>query len=310
MYETTDSAGQPIHLTRLLTRQADNFLKAQRPGKPFALSISYKAPHVQDEGTRRFIPEAQDALMYSSTFMPPPATAGDEYWFAFPEFFRSNNLARVRWQELFSNPELFQESVKGYYRLITGMDRSVGIIRAALSELGLADNTVIVFTSDNGFFLGELGMAHKWYGQEPSVRVPMIIYDPRDQTGQGGRVDASIALNVDVAPTLLEFAGLPTQATMQGRSLVSQVHKGGPGPRTDFLFELLLAHEPAIRNSTGVVGGRYKYLKYVEPNPNYEVIYDLAVDPNETINFAQDPAYAGILDSLRKRHAALVEKAR
>jgi arylsulfatase A-like enzyme len=292
-----------------MTQQAIAFLKSQTPDQPFILSISYKAPHVQDEGTRRFIPETQDAQMYSSAFIPPPATADDTYWSAFPDFFRTDNLARDRWQELFSTPDRYQASVKGYYRLISGFDRSVGVIRNTLRQLGLADNTVIVFTSDNGFFLGELGMSHKWYGQEPSVRVPMIIYDPRDPTGQAGRVDASIALNIDVAPTLLDLAHVPIPSGMQGRSLVSQVHRGGPGPLTDFLFEHLYP-DPRIKRSTGVVGGRYKYLKYLDPNPNYEVIYDLAVDPNETINFAQDPAYQGILDSLRKRHAALVAKAR
>src|SRR5213076_1621328 len=107
---------------------------------------------------------------------------------------------------------------------ITGMDRAIGEIEAELRHRNMDRNTVIVFTSDNGFFLGELGMAHKWYGQEPSVRVPLIIYDPRDLTGQNGRVEASIALNVDVAPTLLDLAGVATPPQMQGRSLMPLVH--------------------------------------------------------------------------------------
>src|SRR5205814_9176977 len=102
----------------------------------------------------------------------------------FPLFFRENNLARERWKALFSTPEKYQASVKGYYQLIKGLDRVVGEIRNELRRLNLDKNTVIVFSSDNGFFLGELGMAHKWYGQDPSVRVPLVVYDPRNLVGQ------------------------------------------------------------------------------------------------------------------------------
>src|SRR5205085_12480409 len=114
--------------------------------------------------------------------------------------------ARIRWQTLFSTPTLFQNSVKNYYRLVTGMDRVIGALRAELQKRHMASNTVIVFTSDNGFFLGDHGMAHKWYGQDQSVRVQLLLYDPRDLTGQAGRVESSIALNIDLAPTMLRLA--------------------------------------------------------------------------------------------------------
>ena len=152
-------------------------------------------------------------------------------------------------------------------------------------------------------------MAHKWYGYEPSVRVPLVIYDPRDATGQNGRVDSTIALNVDIAPTMLDVAGVPIPRQMQGRSLLASVHGNDLGAPTDFLFEHLFP-DVRIRRSTGVVGGRFKYLRYVDPNPNYEELYDLATDPNETRNLAQDPRYVGTLDSLRERHNILAARAR
>jgi arylsulfatase A-like enzyme len=307
-YETTDSAGRPIHLTRLMTQQAIAFLETQPRDRPFVLSVSYKAPHVQDEDVRQFIPESVDEGMYAANVIAPPATADDVYWSGFPEFFRTNNLGRERWELLFSTPERYQASTKGYYRLISGMDRSVGIIRAALQRLGLDDNTVVIFTSDNGFMMGEEGLSHKWYGFEPSVRVPLVIYDPREPSGQGGRTETSIALNVDMAPTLLDLAGVPIPSRMQGRSLVQALHGRATRSPTDFLFEHLYP-DPSIKRSTGVVGGRYKYLRYIDPTPNYEVLYDLAVDPNETTNFAADPRYKRILDSLRLRHADLAQKA-
>ena len=178
-------------------------------------------------------------------------------------------------------PEKYQASVKGYYQLVSGLDRVVGEIRTELRRLGLEKNTVIIFSSDNGFFLGELGMAHKWYGQDPSVRVPLVVYDPRNLTGQGGRVETALALNIDIAPTILAIAGVPIPPQMEGSSLIPLVHGQSVAWRSDYLFEHLLP-DPMIRRSEGVIGGRYKYLRYIDPNPNYEVLYDLAIDPNET----------------------------
>jgi hypothetical protein len=97
---------------------------------------------------------------------------------------------------------------------------------------------------------------------------------------------------------------------MEGSSLVPLVHgQTVTGWRTDFLFEHLFP-DPTIRRSVGVIGGRYKYLRYLDPNPNYEVLYDLQTDPNETINHASDPAYASILDGLRQRYTELSSRAR
>jgi arylsulfatase A-like enzyme len=190
------------------------------------------------------------------------------------------------------------------------MDRAVGEIRDELKRLGLDSNTVIIFASDNGFLLGEHGLSHKWYGFEESVRVPLVMYDPRDLTGQSGRVERSIALNIDIGPTIVDLAGLPSAPTMQGQSLQGMLHGKVPSNwRQDFLFEELYP-DPTVRRSVGVVGGRYKYLKYIDPIPNYEVLYDLQADPFETTNFAQDPRYQTILDSLRNEYQALSARAK
>jgi arylsulfatase A-like enzyme len=307
-YEATEN-GRPVHLTRLMTDQAIEFLRTQPANKPFALSISYKAPHAQDEDPRQFIVEDQDAATYADVDIPLPATADDVYWAGLPAFFRTNNLARDRWMTLFSTRARYQESVRGYYRLINGLDRSVGAIRAALRASRLERNTVIVFSSDNGFFLGEHGLSHKWYGYEPSVRVPLIVYDPRDRTGQNGRVETSIVLNEDIAPTLLDLAGVSAPAVMQGRSLLDMVHGRARSQREDFLFEHML-DDSRIRRSVGVVGGRYKYLRYMDPQPNYEMLFDLETDPDETENLALDARYADVLAGMRQRYAELAAKAR
>jgi len=201
-------------------------------------------------------------------------------------------------------------SVKGYYRLVTGLDRVVGEIRAELRKLNLDKNTVIIFSSDNGFMLGELGLSHKWFGFEPSIRVPLIISDPRTVRGHDGRSQEQIALNIDLAPTMLELAGVSIPPEMEGRSLIPLV--GGAQVtswRTDFLFEHLYP-EPTIRRSAGVIGGRYKYLRYLDPTPNYESLYDLSTDPNETVDLARDERYQSVLQTLRLRYDQLVAAAR
>jgi arylsulfatase A-like enzyme len=309
VYEQTDSAGRPIHLTELLAEQAISFLQAQDPEHPFVLSLSFKAPHPQDEDPRQFIVDPRDAGLYAGVTIPTPATADERYWQALPAFFRADNMGRERWTTLFGTPALFQGSVKGYYRLVTGMDRAVGQIRAALQRLKLDGNTVIVYTSDNGFFLGEHGLAHKWYGYEESVRVPLIVYDPRQPASQRGRTEDRIALNVDVAPTLLDLAGVTAPARMQGSSLVPVLRRQGTRWRSDFFFEEMYPN-PQIRRSAGVVGGRYKYLLYVDPQPNYEQLFDLQADPHETVDLARDPAYAGVLETMRQRYAELAAAAR
>ena len=141
------------------------------------------------------------------------------------------------------------------------------------------------------------------------MRVPLVVYDPRNLVGQGGRVETAVALNIDIAPTLLDVAGVPIPSQMEGSSLLPLVHGQAIPWRTDFLFEHLFP-DPMIRRSAGVIGGRYKYLRYIDPNPNYEVLYDLVVDPNETTNFAQDPAYQTILTQLRARYTQLLSQAK
>ena len=118
----------------------------------------------------------------------------------------ANIEARRRWKMRFSTPKKYQESVKSYYRLITGMDRQVGRMRDVLKKLGLDKNTVIIYTSDNGFYLGEHGLAGKWFMHEESVRLPLIIYDPRRSDG-GKQID-KMTLNIDMAPTMLDIAGV------------------------------------------------------------------------------------------------------
>ena len=305
-YETKDAQGRPIHITSLMGRQAVDFVEKAPRDRPFVLSISFKAPHVQDGDPRQFIPDSAYLGLYEDLTIPVPRKASPEYFQRLPEVLGGDSSeARIRWRLQFANPEMYQRSVKNYYRLISHVDAVVGEIREALRRSGAADNTVIVFTGDNGYFLGEHGLSHKWYGYEESIRVPLIVHDPRLPAARRGQVRDEMALNIDIAPTLLSLAGVPVPARMQGTSLIPLLHDRRVDWREDFLFEHLFTHD-RIPRSDGVIGDRYKYLRYVDEQPVYEQLFDAEKDPDEVINFADRPEYAPVLERMRKRYRQLV----
>jgi len=307
-YEQKDERGRYKHLTRIMGEQCLEFLRGCPPDRPFCLSVSFKAPHVQDEDPRQFIPDPAYDALYRDVTIPPPVTAAPEYFEALPEFLRKSE-ARVRWKKRFATPEMYQRSVKNYYRLVTGVDTVLGLIREELKRLSLDGNTVIIFTSDNGFYLGEHGLAGKWFGHEESIRVPLFIYDPRLPGDRRGRRLDGIALNIDIAPTILSLAGVPVPPGMQGRDLAPLVHGTADDWRTDFLFEHHFDKHPLIPKSEGVVTERFKYIVYFEQDPQYEELYDIENDPHEKNNLAGDPRYGDVLERLRRRLAELREAA-
>ncbi len=305
-YEHEDENGNYKHLTQIMGEQAIEFLQGCPEARPFCLSVSFKAPHVQDRDPRQFIYDRAYENLYKDATIPTPETADPRYFQALPEFLQTSE-ARRRWEIRFPNPQKFQESVKGYYRLITGVDVVIGKIRDELRRLNLDDNTVIMLTGDNGFYLGEYGLAGKWFPHELSIRVPLLVYDPRAARKRRGVTLDQMALNVDIAPTILELAGLNVPQQMQGQSLVPLLKGRKPKWRTDFFYEHLFEHK-TIAKSEALRTQRWKYARYVDFD--YEELYDLDNDPAETINLAKDDRYQGILKSLRKHCNELAEKAK
>jgi arylsulfatase A-like enzyme len=301
VYEYSDLQGRPVHLTRLISEHAHEFLQSNPKGKPFALSISFKAPHAP------FRHDNAHSTLYSALAIPEPVKASVDTWENFPEFFRTDNRARKSWQVYFSSPEDFQTNAKGYYRLVTGIDDAIGRVRAELEELGLSKNTVLLFASDNGFYLGSHGLGGKWFGHEESIRIPLILHDPRIAPDRRGRTLEQMVLNIDVAPTLLSLANLPVPAQMQGRDITALLRNDPPEWRKDFLYEHLV-DEPDIPKSEGVIENRYKLLRYIDEDPPYEQLYDLERDPLELTNFATDPEYAQVKRRLQERLGALKKR--
>ncbi|WP_299530134.1 sulfatase [Ulvibacterium sp.] len=304
-YENTDKNGNYIHYTDVVANNIETFIN-EVDDRPFCLSVSFKAPHVQDVDPRQFIPNPRYADYYRDIVIPEPKTADPKYWESFPDFFRTDeNIGRERWKLRFDTPEKYQRSVKNYYRLLTGVDDVVGALRKQLKEKGLDKNTVIVFMGDNGMFLGEHGLAGKWYPYEESVRVPLIIYDPRGGSPKG-KMD-QIALNIDIAPTILGFAGIDPPESMQGLDLVAAI-KNNDSTRSAFFYEHSFFGSPKIPVTQGVISTGVKYIKYSEYD--YEELFDLSRDPLEEINLVSDPKYTNVLEKQRSLYEDLKRMAK
>lgn len=297
------------HTTARMGDQSLEFLRRRAPDKPFCLSLSFNSPHARDGQPREFEPDRRDEDLYATTTLARPPTANEEYFGKLQPFVQRSE-ARKRWEKRFATDDMSQRTMRDYYRLVSGIDREVARIVAELEKQGVAENTVIFFTSDNGWFAGDRGLADKWFMYEESIRLPLIIIDPRNPASRrGAQVDA-MALNIDFGPTILDFAGVRIPAVMQGRSLRPLV-TGEPVKdwRTDFFYEHTYAPE-IIPPSEGVRNERWSYIHWLAPNPEIEELYDLNADPLESHNLAADSKYSKILMELQARRRAFLDTLR
>jgi len=298
-YIMKEGNGHQIHETDSIGHSILQFLNEFGNKGPFCLSVSFKAPHEQDGNPPEYIVQKRYENYYKEEIIPEPITAEPKYWNSLPGFFRTNaNLGRKRWLGLFSTPALYQENAKKYYQLITGVDDVVGQMIRKLAELGLSDNTIIILMGDNGFLMGEHGLEGKWYGYGESIRVPLFIYDPALPDKIKNIRAGQMALNIDIAPTILSMAGVPVPAKMQGKNLIAILENKIPA-RKDFFYQHYFLGSPKIPKEEGVVTTDFKYMKYIEHN--YEELYDIIHDPHETTNLVNNTKYKNKLKELRRR---------
>jgi arylsulfatase A-like enzyme len=289
------------HLTDITGDKAVEFLESHynnQPDQPFCLSVSFNAPHAQDGDPRHYIwPESEEGL-YENDIVPDAVNSEAAFFEALPQFIRESE-SRVRWYTRFDTPENYQRNVKGLYRMVSGVDRNVGRIVTALQRLYFRDNTVILFSSDHGMYYGERGLSDCWQLNEESIRIPFIIFDPRIQAGNPIVIEEMV-LNIDLAPTILELAGLPIPAIVQGQSLLSLIDGSADDWRNEFFCEHLFDRHD-IPKSEGLRTKRWKYIRYFEQNPVHEELYDLESDPHESQNLAHDANTANLLTDMRFR---------
>ena len=287
------------YITDLLTEYAVDWLR-QRARQPFLLVLSHKAPHAPCE------PAPRHATAFAGAELPEPPSfvdtfAGKPAWQR--RYVRCGGTPGALTQcpdpqpdEIPPWPWPARDSNRlDYLRTLLALDDSVGSMLAALEAQGLAASTYVFFLSDNGLFLGEHRLGDKRLAYEESLRVPFLV--------AGGSVPAGrsnvTALNLDLAPTILDLAGLKVPASMQGRSLGPVLRGETPPSRDSFLYEYQTdSTYPVVPSMLAIRTPRWKYVTYPDGGP--EELYDLDHDPGEMWDLASSAEWDETRAELRR----------
>ena len=300
--------GTKRHTTELIADGGIKFLKSQPKDRPFQLNLWFNVAHAEDRDKRPGIghfpwPKAVDG-MYDDQIMPEPRLNDPAIYEKHPDFLKDSvNRERFFWR--WDTPEKYQSNMRAYYRMLSGMDKAIARVLKVLENEGMADNTIIVYSADNGYYMGDRGFAGKWTHYDQSLRVPMIIYDPRHKK-RGGRVIEQFALNLDLPVTFLSWAGVTVPDRYQGLDLSGFV--GGDAP-TLWRSETFHEHVTLRPNHSweGIRDRRFKYARYFDQEGPYEYLHDLRNDPDELVNLADNPQYQAELESMRLRTGIAIE---
>ena len=298
----TGADGERVHVTEQNARDSIDFLRARPAGRPFVLSVGYFAPHAEDRAAEQYLPQDWSAASYEGVKVPPSPLGDPKYLHALPDFLsKPSNEGRVRFHWRFDTPERFQDYMVRYYRLITEVDAAAGRLVDELKAQGVYENTLIAVIGDNGYFHGDRGLADKWYPYEQALRVPLIVRDPRVPRRTRGATREQLALNIDIAPTVLAAARVPVPAVMQGADLAPlYLSDRSPRWRDEFFYEHpTITSRDRIPASQGVIRRDWKYVYW--PEFEYEQLFDLKGDPEEIRNLAQEPAWGSQRTNMRQK---------
>lgn len=301
--------GSLRHETELIVDGGIAFIKNQPKDKPFALNLWFNACHAEDGDRRPGVghfpwPIAVDG-MYDDVAIPPPRLNNPKTFDELPDFLRTT-ITRERFFWRWNTPDKYASNMRAYYRMVSGIDGAIGRFMRALEDAGLADNTIIVYSADNGYHMGNRGLAGKWSHYEESIRVPMIVMDPRVPASERGKVTKAPALNVDLPATFLDWAGVDIPERYQGHSLDPIVRGAVPDDWRRETFHEHFAVRNRIPAFEGVRNDRYKYVRYFDHDK--EFLHDMRKDPDELVNLANDPKHAKVLAEMRERTVARVNE--
>ncbi len=302
--------GSRRHETDLAADRAIEFLRAQPHDRPFCLSVSFNAVHAEDGDKKDHFPWPPSADgLYDDIEMPRPRLDDPAVFEAQPEFLKQS-LNRERYFWRWDTPEKYTRNLRAYFRMITGVDHAIGRLRAGLREVGRDQDTVLIVLADNGYYMGERGFAGKWSHYDESLRIPLIVHDPRRVREDRGASRDEMVLNLDVAPTLLDLAGLESPRRYAGRSLKALLrHDARPLWRHELFCEHRMEHAQ-LPKWEGVRGEHHMYAHYFEQEPPVELLYDLRSDPDQLVDLAAQPTSAELLLRMRRRTAELSERYR
>ena len=291
--------GRQMHDAEWLSVKTEEFLDAIPGDKPFCLQVNYKEPHFSSCPA----PE-DDHLLDNHIFERHPMDNAVEA--AKVSEFIHNSFLGVCYRKEFNRNGDHNPFMRKYYEKIVSVERSVGKILDMLEKHGLADNTVIVFLSDHGAHFGEKHLYGKWSPYDASLRIPFIIYDPRPQARKKA-VSDEIVLNIDIAPTLLDLAGVDIPSVMDGKSLMplisSQRVVASEKWRSRFFFEHFCSPAQAryIARNEGIRTSTEKYVHWLDPQYDKEEFYDLTRDPEEANNLIAHPEYKTRVEAARNK---------
>lgn len=268
---------------------------AAKQNKPFNLSISFKAPH------RPIQPDPQFDHIYAGKTFTKPANFGREAGAHMPAQSKQGRQYKRFHQWGYSDD--YDAVMQKYYQLIYAIDVAIGMIMQELEAQGVADNTVIIYTSDNGFICGAHGYGSKVLPMEESSRAPLMIYDPRSPNIGKGLQSSTLTGNIDFAPTILELAGLPVPDNMDGKSLVPLLKNPNQNIHKQLAFINTWGVVPTQSLSCITKNWKYTYWWYGDSNMEpTEELYDLASDPLEMTNLAKDSSSKDILNVMRAKY--------
>ncbi len=286
--------GEKEHTTYALGMLGQDFVKeASSSGKPFCLSISFKAPHTPYATDPRY-----DSVYEGASFTKP-------------ENFGPSAAEHLPKQPFAGRPPTkgkgwvkdFDGTSRQYHQMVHGMDQAVGMVLDELEKQGVADNTVVIFTSDNGYFNGSKGFAGKIYAYEEASRAPLVIFDPRHPTaGKKLRID-QLTGNIDMAPTILDLAGVKVPSGMQGKSVLPML--GNPRHVNHETLPLINVWGARPAHSLAVVSREWKYINWFYGADGYtptEELYSMKNDCLENHNAASNPEQRRMLDAMRKQY--------
>lgn len=307
------------YLTDIITDLALAWLKRRTPDKPFCLMIHHKAPHAPHD------PAPRHKDLFKDTVFPEPPNLLDDYAGRAPAVV----AGQLSWSRLLQQCEpqyqpikqqftgdrahdtrlMYQEYLRNYLRLVVALDENVGRVLDFLDQSGLASNTVVIYTSDNGYFLGEHGFYNKMWMYEESLHLPLLIRTPQGKPG----VCHELVAMLDIAPTVLDLAGASVPPDLQGKSMRPLLAGQTNGWRTAFYYHYYGIMGPPREDNWiayhQILGVRTKTAKLVcypdwKGGPFWE-FFDLAHDPREMRNLYQESRGAPPLAEMQHRLAAL-----
>jgi arylsulfatase A-like enzyme len=318
------------YVTDIITDQSIGWIKNRDRDKPFCLMCHHKAPH------RPWIPDEKHAHMYENIEIPEPETFNDDYknraYAAEAAYMRIDRDLRYNYDIKTEPPEglsieelkrwKYQCFIKDYLRCIASIDDNVGRLLDFLDEEGISEDTIVIYTSDQGFFLGEHGWFDKRFMYEESLRMPFVIRYPR--VIAPGTKNHEIVVNLDFSPTFLDYAGVEVPVDIQGYSLKRLFEGVTPDWwRTSMYYRYwMFPSEHNVFAHYGVRTHRYKLIYYYStqeeatefseymPKEQEWELFDIKIDPFEMNNVYDEPAYAGVVKELKEELYRLKKEAK